>query len=226
MVCRIGSFNDINQLNSYPSLIVLRLTNIPLFSNLRASEVRPEVIARVAKLEIYNASVISVRERLDAEKNYLRNIIRVMQVESQQESSSESANLDDVATKKENFLQYHPRYTELNAKYGSELIPLGSSTSSGHTMASEMVTITFHNLSFSSNGSLEPVQRRLPSSLSVDKIKLMVKQLFGLDPHIQQLSLRPFKDSIPIVMDESDASIKYFGATENSDIFINEAKAT
>lgn len=187
---------------------------------------RPEVIARVAKLEIYNASVISVRERLDAEKNYLRNIIRVMQVESQQESSSESANLDDVATKKENFLQYHPRYTELNAKYGSELIPLGSSTSSGHTMASEMVTITFHNLSFSSNGSLEPVQRRLPSSLSVDKIKLMVKQLFGLDPHIQQLSLRPFKDSIPIVMDESDASIKYFGATENSDIFINEAKAT
>lgn len=199
---------------------MLRLTQIPLFENLRASEVRPEVLARITNLEMYNSSTISSRERTESEKSYLRKILRDISVEKAKvENASNHEKIE------EHYRHLHPRFEELNKKYGDELIPMSATgATAGQTMASEMINITLNNLSFSSNGSLEPIQRRIPASLTVDRLKLMVKQLFGLDPHIQQLSLRTYKGAIPIFMDEDDASVKYFGACDGADIFINEAK--
>jgi hypothetical protein len=124
------------------------------------------------------------------------------------------------------FIITNPRFNELNDKYGADLLPMGGDgPSSGlSSMASDMVSITLHNLSFGSNGSLEPVSRKLPASLKVERLRMMVKQLFGLEVHKQLISIRQYKGAVPTLMEEDDATIGYFGAIDGADIFINEAK--
>ena len=79
-------------------------------------------------------------------------------------------------------------------------------------------------MSFSSGGRNEPLEKKLPGSLSISRLQLLVKQLFGLDPHLQQLSLRVYKDSPPTLLDDMQAALSYFGAIDGCEIFINEAK--
>jgi hypothetical protein len=204
----------VNALNSYSPFTSLRLTHIPLFAGKGASEVRPEVIARIARLEMFNGSGIPPRERGDAEKAYLRRMLR-----------DKTAAAEDVNLLSE-FEVTHPRFSELNERYADELLPMGASGTTGlASMASEMISVTFHNLVYSSNGSMEPTQKNIPCSLTVEKVRLIVKQLFGVEPQQQILSIRLYKNAVvPTIMDEDSATLRYFGAIDGSDIFINEVE--
>lgn len=182
---------------------------MPLFSGRGSSEVRFEVIARMRGLCFFNGSPVSTRERVESEKNYLRCL--------QYERTSESDNMIDA--------DLHPRYAELMAKYGADMVPSSKALVGPSNLASELVSVTIRNLSFASNGSLEPVTKKLPRSLPVSKLQLLVKQLFGLDPRLQQLSVRVFKDAPPTFLDDDKASLAYYGVVEGSEIFINEGKA-
>lgn len=103
---------------------------------------------------------------------------------------------------------------------------MGAGTKAASTnMASELVTITLRNMSFGSNGSLEPLQKKLPKSMTVSKLSLLVKQLFGLEPRLQQLSMRLYKDAVPTLLEDEQCSLFYYGVTDGAEIFINEAKA-
>ena len=138
------------------------------------SKVRPLVIARISHLEFFNGSVVTYRERQDAERAYLRAIAR----EHPDPSSTPSSAV-------------HPRYAELMEKYGQDLLPAsGVFSKVGSTLSSELVSVTLCNLTFSSGGSLQPVAKKLPATLTVLKLKMIVKQIFGLDPALQQLSIR------------------------------------
>lgn len=203
-----------NALNTYSPFSCLRLTHIPLFSGKGASEVRPEVIARIERLDVFNGSPVPPRERIDAEKAYLRRALR-----ERSESTDETQNLVEWEAK-------HPRFTYLNDRYAEELLPMGASGSTGlQSMASEMITVTFQNLVYSSGGSMEPMQRKLPCTLTVEKIRLIVKQLFGVEPQAQLLSIRLYKNAVvPTLMDEDSATLRYYGAIEGSEIFINEVE--
>jgi hypothetical protein len=207
----LNSWDSVDALATYPSFHHLRLSHIPLFSGKGASEVRPIVIARIKQLSFFNGSNVSIRERTDAEKTYLRSIMRDIETIS---STVIKVDINEL----------HPRYNELNEKHAITLVPLGESTT-GATLAANLVSITFKNLSFSSGGRLEPLEKKLPSSLVISKLKLMVKQLFGLDPNLQQLSLRVYKDSPPTILDDDQATLSYYGALDGAEIFINEAKA-
>lgn len=213
----LQAWSDIDTLAQYP-LQLLRITNVPLFANKGASEVRPLVIARMAQLQVLNASKISPRERDDSEKTYLRAILREQEALI---ASGEKTNVEDAQRALELF---HPRYTELFAKYGSD-ITAAVKAAAGGTMASELVSITFRNLSFGSNGSLEPVTKKLPRSMVIGKVKLLVKQLFGLEPRLQQLALRVYKDSVPTLLEDEMSTLGYYGAIDGAEIFINEDKA-
>lgn len=121
--------------------------------------------------------------------------------------------------------QLHPRFAELMATYGADLAPPTKAGGGPMNLAAELVSVTFRNLSFGSNGSLEPVTKKLPRSLQVSKLQLMVKQLFGLEPRLQHLSMRVHKDAPPTFLDDEKSSLQYYGVTEGAEIFINEAKA-
>jgi hypothetical protein len=201
------------------------------------------------RLTFFNGSGVSPRERADAEKTYLRTITRrldefkatatataALAVTASAEGSGSGSEVglrglakggDDDSTAVPLPLDLSvtdPRYQELQALYGADLLPMGKHLE-GATLASDLVAITFRNLSFGSGGSLEPVTKKLPLSLAVGRLKLMVKQLFGLEVHLQLLSLRVYKDSPPMLLDDDVSTIGYFGAIDGAEIFVNEANA-
>jgi tubulin-specific chaperone E len=204
---KLSSWEHIDSLDKFPVLSYLRLSHVPLFKGKGASEVRPVVIGRMAKLKFFNGSMIQGRERMDSEKSYLRRIIR--------ERADIEAKVPDVTALP------HPRYEELNGKYGADLLDFGD-RGTGPTLASDLVNIVFKNLSFSGEGSMEPVTKKIPSSLTIGRLKMMVKQLFKLEPSVQQLSLRNYRDSPPQFLDDDGLTLAYLGAKDDSVIFINE----
>jgi len=210
---KIASWSDIDALTTYPAFSNLRLSHIPLFAGKGASEVRPLVIGRIKQLVLFNGSKIGTRERLDSEKAYLRSAIRDVE-----DAVAAGRPLDA-----QSLAQLHPRYKELQALHGADLLPMGSLNTSGN-IASDLLNITLRNMSFSSAGSLEPVTKKLPGSLTVGRLRLLVKQLFGLEIHLQQLSIRVYKDSVPTLLEDDHTTLVYNGAIEGCDIFINEAK--
>lgn len=207
---KLALWNDVDIINTYLNVKQLRLSQIPLFALKGASEVRPIVIGRLRQLSYFNGSVISPRERTDSEKMYLRSIMR---------------EINSCSGDNSNIIELHPRYEELKGLYAADLLPMGNSSNNANSnIAADLVTIKFKNISFrsASSSSMEPLVKKLPLSLTVSKLKLMIKQLFNIDPHIQVLSIRPYKDSPPTLLDDDDTTLAYYGTVDNSEIFVNE----
>jgi hypothetical protein len=220
----------VDKLATYPSLRALRLSQIPLFVGRGSSEVRPEVIARIKQLAFFNGSQITMRERAEAEKNYCRIVLfeaanRRAAAEASTVFAAAPVVTDATSAAQLVDVQLHPRFAELMVTYGADLAPPTKSGGGPMNLAAELVSVTFRNLSFGSNGSLEPVTKKLPRSLQVSKLQLMVKQLFGLEPRLQHLSMRVHKDAPPTFLDDEKSSLQYYGVAEGAEIFINEAKA-
>jgi hypothetical protein len=190
------------------------LVNIPLFSGKGASEIRPEVIGRIKNLQIFNGSPVASKERNDSEKVYLRKILRQKYLTEQEGTYSA-----------EQFENEHPNYQELFQKYSEELTSHNahSSSSGPQSLASDLITITINNLVFSTgNGNMEPTEKKVPSTLTVDRLRLMIKQIFGVEPKAQNLSIQLDRNSMPIIMDDDSATIRYYGALDGSKIYVNE----
>lgn len=221
----------------YPHLRALRLSTIPLFAGRGSSEVRPEVIGRIKQLAFFNGSQITPRERAESEKNYLRAVLfeRNARQAAAAAATATTAAADPTTTTSQSAGAtggesgvdevLHPRFAELMALYGADLVPATRSSSGPSNLAAELVSVTFKNLSFLTNGSLEPITKKLPRSLLVSKLQLMVKQLFGLDPRLQHLSMRVHKDAPPVFLDDEKSSLQYYGVVDGAEIFVNEAKA-
>lgn len=210
-------------LSTYPALEQLRMSHIPLFVGMSASEARAMIVGRLMKLTVFNASVIKQRERRDSEKAYLRCVMREQNATVSSSGSKLSASNTecDLST----LLIAHPRYTELMSCYAEEMIvPSGRNDSTGpRNLASELITIKIINVTSSNVSPQEPsTEKRLPITLTVGKLREMLGQLYGLDPECHQLALRMDKDSIPIVLDDDDSSLGFYGAVDGSEIFINE----
>ena len=212
---KLNDWCMIDSLSSFPSLINIRLSHIPLFTGKGASEVRPHVIGRVSKLQFFNGSTINIRERLDAEKIYLRHCMRDI------DDATRSGH--PMSDKRLNKL--HPLYFILKEKHGADLTPLGAASAGGN-IASELLNIQFNNLTFSGGASNEPVNKKLPASITIEKLKIMISQLFNLKPELQQLSLSTYKDSPPTLLEDDSASLIYYGTQDGAKLFINEAKDT
>jgi hypothetical protein len=212
----LSSWSDVNAIATFRNVSILRLAHIPLFAGKGASEVRPFVIGRIAALLLFNGSNVSVRERNDAEKIYLRLCYS-------EKSKAEAGAVFHTAAE-EVFKSQHPRYQELYDKYAADIIPSGSHSEGGSSMGAELLNIVINNVSFSltTGQQCEPITRRIPGSLTVGRLKLMIKQLYGVDPAAQQLSIRNYKDAVPTLLDDDDAALRYFGASDGSNVYVNE----
>ena len=213
----VSTWSDIDNLATYPSLHVLRISQVPLFVGKGASEVRPFVIGRIAQLTMLNGSFIGPRERRDAEKTYLRTIL------SERSHLLQSGVGKGEAEVHQGLSLLHPRYQELKTLYEHELLPMGAmKTNEQGTLASEMISITLKNMIIGVSGPSEPATKKLPASLTIGKLRLFIKQLFGVDPLSQHLALRIYKDSIPTELEDDQSSLQYYGAIDGAEIFINE----
>ena len=169
------------------------------------------VIGRLPRLAVFNGSVVSVRERADAEKTYLRAILREHRI-------SLATALDEA--EELTVTLNHPRFLELKLKYQEDLLPLFQSDDSTgpRNLAADLVNIKLLNMS--GFGAAE-ADKKLPGSLTIAKLRVLIKQLYGIDPAEQLLSLRTSKGGIPVVLDDDESSLSYFGACDGSEVFIN-----
>lgn len=230
--CGITSWRSLDELSRIAALRSLRMSHVQLFAGKGASEVRPLVIARIPQLTFFNGSGISSRERTDSEKSYVRRLLREIE---DAEAAREKARDDSVfrlpteksirETVVDEVEAANPRFRELRAKYDMDVGCGGAyaSSSARNTIAADLITVTINN--FTTSGEYEPVSKRLPTTLRIANLKLMIKQLFGVDPSLQLLALQLYSDSPPTPLDDDDSSLGYFGAIEGARIVVNEAKA-
>ncbi|KAL7468346.1 hypothetical protein ACHAXS_008564 [Conticribra weissflogii] len=208
----ISSWSAIDSLDNLPSLRSLRLRNTPLTNTLGVGEVRSIVIARLSRLEYFNASPVTDRERLEAERRYVSSVAReLLMISSEttlrdtlnQSNNDNSGNCNgnnpahsEVDSKRTQIISRHPRFTALIDKHKDTMISLTSGScpkagvvSNQGGIGEDVINVTIRSL-VASSCDMEPLRKRLPRSLKVGRIKAMCARAFGVEIDLQVLHFR------------------------------------
>mmetsp|Transcript_23195 Transcript_23195/g.48007 ORF Transcript_23195/g.48007 Transcript_23195/m.48007 type:complete len:658 (-) Transcript_23195:75-2048(-) len=240
----ISSWASIDSLDNLPSLRSLRLRNTPLTNTLGVGEVRSTVIARLSRIEYFNASPITDRERLEAERRYVSNVARELLMTSSEMTLCDTLNqsynnntgnckdnnqahseIDDTQTQ---IFTLHPRFKALLDKHKDIMVSLtAGSHSKGDVVCNQggigddVINITIRSMAASSC-DMEPLRKRLPRSLKVGRIQAMCARAFGVDIDLQILHFRVKGDPFPTELDDADHTLAYYGVSDGAEILVNE----
>lgn len=189
----VSTWNDLEGINSLANIRSLRLKNTPLTSTLGQGEVRFLAIARFPTLEYLNGSVISTQQRTEAERRYVT-MVATLEARTEQVRNENSGDKDGSV--KRPISLDHPQYQALREKHKGLIIPAlqgpnGSNlyNSGNNNIASTVCNVTITSMAASSC-SMEPLIRRLPSSLTVGRLKALCARAFGLDVDLMTLHFR------------------------------------
>ena len=207
---QITDWTALEGLRACPRWQSLRLQRTPLTTQCGAAAARRQLVARFGNLRIVNGSVVSERERLDAERRYVGDVARLLRQ-------------GDKAT----ILAAHVRYPVLSQTHAAVLETLpGSGGGDGNTWKDALVTLTMRSMAAQSCEQA-PLIRRLPSTLTVGKVKALLGRHFGLDLDLQELSFQNTTngkqdESIPVLLDEDDQTLGYFGVADGATLYMHE----
>ena len=176
---QVSSWRDIMSINAL-SVTSLRFRNNPVTSNLGTSESRNSIIARLCNLDFLNSSPISAKERIEAERRYIRIVARELLL-------IESGN--DIQKRREIILHENSRFDELKEKHKDSMLGVNSNISQGGRLANDTVNVTISCMAASSC-TMDPLRKRLPSSLTVGRLRSMCSRAFDIDYSILILHLR------------------------------------
>lgn len=207
---RISSWHSVDQLNNLSSLENLKFvgSNPLLLTAESAVLARQWIIARIARLKSLNGGQIHPRERIDAEKLYLRQCV-----------------LDKV--KLPGFIlsngtveeceRDHPRFKELVQKFGDpwdEFRQPAAATTSKQSVFSISLK--------SQLPDKKPVTRKLPASMTAQKIKVICQTLFKINAMSQQLWFCANKGARKELMDDDLKTLSFYGACDGDEILMEE----
>merc|ERR1712224_224153 len=68
----------------------------------------------------------------------------------------------------------------------------------------------------------EPIQKRLPSSLTVGRLKSLCWRAFRLDIDLQVLYYRSAEDAFPTELKEDSYTLAYYGINDCGEVLMNE----
>eukprot|EP00985_Skeletonema_marinoi_P029859 scaffold29394_cov73-Skeletonema_marinoi.AAC.1 len=156
----ISTWTALDQLNSIPSLRSLRLRNTPLTNTLGVGEVRSTAIARLPSLEFFNASPITNRERVEAERRYVSTVSRelllissgVILAAERDTDGGESAG-DDDSSKQAQMFAKHPQFKVLLEKHKDTMLSLanaGCGSSNQGNIGEEIINVTIRSMAAAS----------------------------------------------------------------------------
>lgn len=168
----ISSWRDLDGIRLLRSLAVLRFRNTPLTRSMGAGEARSITIARLPNITELNASPISSKERVEAERRYVASVAREVLV----------ANDEDG---KNAVLALHPLFPDLVELHKDSMTScaLGNGGVSTATQAVNVIVISMA----ADSCSMEPLRKRLPGGLKVGRLKAMCMRAFGLEMERQML---------------------------------------
>lgn len=204
---QIGSWSSIDALNGFPALHALRFTNNPVTRGMGQSEARQLLVARVALLTRVNGAEVSKRERVEAEKSYVRRVAR--EVGKMGEESG-----------REEILSQHPRWPVLLEVHGDGG-GLSSHSQGTASLAKEMLNVRLVSMA-SGSMTIAPVEKKIPGGLTVGLLKQLMQKLFRLEQSLQVLYYKVEKDAPPTMLDLDDETLTYFGVTSGCEVYMNE----
>ncbi len=242
----INQWDGIESLANLSNLKSLRFRKSPLTDTIGTGEARSGTIARVPQIEYLNASQISEKERLEAERRYVstasRELLKItskMSLENKESGArkndiggdgcavaSSSSVLSEteivVSEEQDLFHKKYPRFEELMAKHKDTMMAATQSSSSfNSTISNNAINVTIRSMAVESC-THEPLQKRLPSSMKVERLKIMCSRAFGLDIELQILHFREEGDAFPTELDDDDNTIGYYGVSDGAEILMNE----
>ncbi|KAG7343685.1 WD-40 repeat-containing serine/threonine protein kinase [Nitzschia inconspicua] len=213
----ISDWMDLEGIQSFGKLKVLRIKNLPLTAELGQAEVRSMCIARYPQLELLNGSIVSQLERVEAEKRYVAMVSHLLQ----------RCHLDEnESIQEQDVLAQHPRFVELKEKYHTLVISnnknKNNSITGGDNLAASVYNVTVRSLAPSSC-TMEPIRRRLPGTITVERLKALCSRRFGgLDYDLIRLRFRNDGDSLPVELDDDEKALNYYGLNDGAEIWMDE----
>jgi hypothetical protein len=216
----IADWHSIDQLNHVPSLQELRFQANPVVNASHVLPPRLLTVARVKNLTIVNGSVVRPKEREDAEKLYLKQVV-VETIKQHPELSPEA--LKDIATLPV-ALHLHPRYKELLTTHGAPALAasLIGGKDSANTLIDEVISLKMRS-NLAANPSETALTKKLPATMQLGQLKTIIAKLFKTDSERIQLQLITSDSPImPTLMDDDLNSLSYYGATEGAEIIVQD----
>eukprot|EP00592_Proboscia_alata_P005296 CAMPEP_0194368324 /NCGR_PEP_ID=MMETSP0174-20130528/16589_1 /TAXON_ID=216777 /ORGANISM="Proboscia alata, Strain PI-D3" /LENGTH=556 /DNA_ID=CAMNT_0039144665 /DNA_START=215 /DNA_END=1885 /DNA_ORIENTATION=+ len=214
----LPSFSQIDTLSlRIPNLLHLRFRNAPCTSQLGKSEIRAVLIARMnSSLKYLNNSPITNKERIESERRYLRNVAQELLL------------MENEETKEQFLMDQHPKFNAL-MEIHREVMTSSNAANSGNmtgvgSLINETMNLTIISMAPSSC-HLEPLHKRLPSSLKIERLKGMCCKAFDIEMEKQLLHFRSADDKnnpFPTELDDDEHTIGYYGVKDGDEIIMNE----
>ncbi|KDD76463.1 hypothetical protein H632_c216p1 [Helicosporidium sp. ATCC 50920] len=200
--CKLRDWDSVDQLHRLTSLRELRIADNELPAPV-TGDVRCELIARVGRIVVLNGGLIAPGERKDAELFYLRRVT----------DAAAERGLDELAPE---IAREHPRMAELVERYGRLAAPKSETAASTRTMI--QLTLRCGDAT---------VEKKLPSSLTVARLKPLLARLLGVDVSGRHITLLPSgaPDSHggERIQDRDQLSLHVLGAAQGSVVRVEEA---
>jgi hypothetical protein len=167
------------------------LAQVTSLEELRVDGKRGDILVRIPHLKVLNGSTIRPMERFDAEKAYLKLAM--------QSAMSSGTPLD---------LSKWPQFERYAAIHGDPREAGAAAAETDGKTGPQLAKVLLKSM-FS---DAAPIEKRLPLSLSVAKLKLLCKTLFKLEPSRMQLALRRDpSDPFPTILEDDREDIGFYG---------------
>ncbi|PIA44248.1 hypothetical protein AQUCO_01700091v1 [Aquilegia coerulea] len=200
---KISDLASVDSLNSFPSLMDIRLSENPIVDPAKGGISRFILIARLAKVEILNGSEVSPRERKESEIRYVRFVMSKMQA------------------KTEYLKQLHPRFPELKHLHGIEDEKPQSVNAGPQKMSSGLLSVTLKCVG-ASIGEKPPLTKKLPATTTVGKLKALCESFFKLKSIKPRLFLQEEGSPLPLLLDDEMSSLMDLGVGNEATILVDE----
>lgn len=222
----IDKWQQMESLSALMNLEILRFRKCPLTDELGAGESRAGTIARLPNINVLNASQISEKERMEAERRYVSSVSREMVQLTSKSRNSEKSSGESIEGIIESFKilglnEKYSRFESLVTKHKETMLMMAAVNSSGGAISNSSINVTIKSMAAESCTS-EPLQKRLPSSLTVGRLKTMLSRAFGLDVDLQILQYRNEGSDFPAPMDDDENALAFYGLSDGAEILMNE----
>ena len=213
---KIDAWESINELNLFPTLSELRLTQNPIMEAEAGSKIqglaRVQMIARISSLSSLNGSEIKSQERVDCERRYIRYCLD----EVMPTTGPRPETLPPIDATR------HPRFAVCVEKHGLPSVSKAVSGVGDGSLASELVSVRITCVA-ASVGEKPARTKRIPKTLTLHRFKMMCEAFFKIKPSEQIVYYRTSLDPVPIAIDGDDETLSYLGIEEGHEILIDKA---
>ncbi|OWF42186.1 tubulin-specific chaperone E-like [Mizuhopecten yessoensis] len=206
---KIAEWSSINELNKLKCLKELKIIQNPLLNTATPETVRQLIVAKIAGLEHCNRTKVTKEERRGAEIDYLKRFGQLW---------IKSGGSQDDKNKKPSteFTSQHPRYQDLVRVYGP---PENSEMKQKEkSLKDSLITI---NITSPYDPDKGTKQKKIPETMTVQKLKALIQKLFKWDNGELQLSYETKKmKKVEIEFDNDLRPISFYSIEPGDTILV------